>query len=87
MYLICFRCISEPSLGLKPASIGALFTMAGAITKCQERRQDIVRAIDEDYDEELRVLCIGKESLTMAAEFAITIHSPAKVMKIIEMAK
>ena len=64
-----------------------MFAIAGAITKCRERRHDIIRAINEDDDEELRQLCIGEESLTMAAEFAITIHSPAKVMKIIEMAK
>ena len=88
MYFTHFRRKSETTtLGLKPAGIGAMFAIAGAITKCRERRQDIVRAIDEDDDEELQAICIGEESLTIAAEIAIAIHSPAKVMKILEIAK
>ena len=45
-----------------------------------------MRAIDEDDDEELRALCIGAEFLTIAAEFTIEIQSPAKLMKILDMA-
>lgn len=63
-----------------------MFAISGLITTSQEKRRDIVRAIDEDDDEELRALCIGAEFLTIAAEFTIEIQSPAKLMKILDMA-
>ena len=84
-----FRRNSE-NIGLKSAGIGAMFVNnlgSGSIATSREKRLDIVRAIDEDNDEELRALCVSAEYLTVAAEFTIETHSPAKLMKIIEMAR
>ena len=47
---------------------------------------NIERAVDEDNDLELRALCITAKDLAVAAECAIDIESPTKLMKIIDMA-
>ena len=83
-----FRRNSE-NIGLKTAGIGALFAnmSSGLITTSQEKRLDIAKAIDGDDDEALRALCINAEYITIAAAFTIQIQSPAKLMKILEMAR
>ena len=59
---------------------------SGSIASSHERRLDIVRAIEEDNDEDLCALCTTAEYLTVAAEFTIEIESPNKLMKIIDLA-
>ena len=74
---------------LKSAGIGAMFLnsgSSGSIAASQERRLNIERAVDEDNDLELRALCITAKDLAVAAECAIDIESPTKLMKIIDMA-
>ena len=83
-----FRRNSE-NIGLKSAGISAMFVNnlgSGSIATSREKHLNIVRAIDEDNDEELRALCVSAEYLTVAAEFTIEAQSPAKLMKIMEMA-